>query len=448
MRDDRFYSQTAAAVADYLWQELQIHPRRDYRIASATSGPRVLTLCLVLNPRHAPKVASLAEQLSMAAALDKEAAIRIARGNRGILLVEIPKPSTLCYSLPLRALPRHRGLKAPIGIDGEHRPALVNFSDPLTPHVLAAGTTGSGKTNTARLLVYDLAAQNAPEDVRLILVDTRKRGAAWRPFEHLPHLAHPVIIEDGEALRALSWAVAEVDRRATERRARPRVFICIDEAQVILDRPEFVKAIGDLAATGREFGIHLVLATQNPTASQLGDTSIKRNLTTRLVGKVDSAQAATVAAGIGGTGAELLTGAGDQLLIQPSGTKRITAALVSEHDTEGLPAAEEVGRLALEEYEDVDHVRAQADVAGLEPAHLAYCLAYPDESQRALYERWHVGFPRIKRIQTLAREVLDELAGLGFGVCNAATVQQPDEEENRNAGKRYRGSVALQLQRR
>jgi S-DNA-T family DNA segregation ATPase FtsK/SpoIIIE len=359
-----FYQQTASAIADYLWQELKIHPRRsDYRIAAATSGPRVLSLSILVNPRYAPKIMGLTQQLSMAAGLDPSEAIRVARGKRGSLALEIPKPRWMWYNVPVTALPPRRGLLASVGLDGEHRPALVDFSNPLTPHCLIAGTTGSGKTNTQRVLIYDLAKQNRPDAVRFLLIDTRKRGSAWLPFAHLPHLAHAIITEDDEALRSLAWAVAEIDRRATSGQRRPRVFIGIDEAQALLDRGEFVKSISDLAAVGREFGIHVLAALQNPTAAQLGDTSIKRNLTTRLVGRVDSAQAANVAAGVKGSGAELLTGAGDMLLVLPTGIRRMTAALLTEQDTGRLPRAEQVSSLDLGEYEDVDYVLEQANNA-------------------------------------------------------------------------------------
>ncbi len=329
--------------------------------------------------------------------------------------MEIPKPDSLWYNIGVRALPRRRGLKAPVGIDVEHRPALVDFANPLTPHLLAAGTTGSGKTNTARLFVYDLASQNSPDDVRMILVDTRKRGAAWRPFSTLAHLAHPVVTEDGEALRVLAWAVAEMDRRARDGRDKPHIFVSIDEAQALLDRDEFVKPICDLAAVGREFGVHLLLATQNPTAEMLGTTSIKRNMTTRLVGKVDSAQAASVAAGVKETGAELLTGPGDQLLVQPTGIKRITAALVTDRDTTTLPTVETVSGLDLGEYDDIDHVVDQVDVraAPLEPEHVAVALAFR-RGINWLAGELGIGNTRATRVKEFADAVALKLEDLGL----------------------------------
>lgn len=448
MDSQTFYQHATRAIAAYLAQELNINPGVHYRIRSAVNGPRVIALRVIVNPRYAAKIISMTEALSMAAGLDKEVSLRIDRGRGGALSVEIPKPggidangmpTGLWYNVAITALPRRRGLRATVGLDTEHRPTLIDFSNPLTPHALIAGATGSGKTNAQRLLVYDLASQNRPEDVQFILIDTRKRGINWRPFERLPHLAHPVITDNATALRALAWAVAEIDRRAHSGRTTPRVFVGIDEAQSLLEDDSFVNLISDLAAIGREFGVHLLAALQNPTAKQLGDTNIKRNLTTRLVGKTDSSDAAKVAAGVGGTGAERLMGAGDFLLVQPDGTRRLTTALLTERDTARLPRVESVGYLDLEQYDDVDRTLDQADNQSkadpLEPEQVAYALAYPDISQRELYRQFSVGFPKIKRVLEFASAVRAELANLGYSVrnvppapgCNGATVQRIEE---------------------
>ena len=432
-----FYRQSATAIVHYLAQELNITPSVHYRIGAATSGPRVLTLSIVVNPRYAPKITSLAEQLSMAARLDKSASIRIARGNRGTLTVEIPKPKSLWYHVSMAALPRRRGLLMTVGLDNEHRPALVNFSDPLTPHALIAGTTGSGKTNVQRLLVYDLATQNGPEDVRLLLIDTRKRGMCWKPFERLPHLVHPVITDEAAAIRALAWTVAEVDRRAADGRSRPHIFIGIDETQDLLETEQFVKPVSDLAAVGREFGVHLLLATQNPTAKQLGGSAdLKRNLSCRLVGKTDSATSAAVAAGIPNSGAERLTGAGDFLLVQPDGMTRLTAALLTDKDTARLPRGEASSTLDLAQYDDIDHVLASAASAAsanigcgrpaepVEPEHLALALADSQISQRELNRQFAIGFQRARRVLDLAASVRVELERLGYIICNATNCNE------------------------
>jgi len=428
MDGNAYIRQTAIAIADYVTQELDVRPDRDYRFCALQDGPRVFTLVIRINPRYARGIIGMAEPLSMAARLDKGASIRIGRGRRGTLALEVPKPKTLWFNIGVANLPRQRGLLAYAGLDNDRRPARVNFADPLTPHTLVAGATGCGKTNVVRVLVYNLAMGNEPDKARFVLIDTKKKGKCWSDFAHLPHLAHPVITDDCTALRALSWACAEIDRRSGNGQGNPHVFVGIDEAQDLLDRPEFVKAIGDIAATGREFGIHLLAACQNPTADQLGDASIKRNLTTRLVGRVDSPTAAYVCTGQKGSGAETLCGAGDMLLVDPSGTMRLTAAFLTGKDIDRLPRIESVSILDLGEYEDVDHVLDQADNKSgrpsepLEMKHLALALKIPDISQRELYRQFSIGFARAKRVLESAAELRAELHAIGCRVicegCN------------------------------
>jgi len=429
-RTQVYYQRVTTALAGYLAQELNIRPNHGYYLKEAINGPRIITLLVVINPRYTSRIAGMAQALSQAAGLNKDQSIRIARGRGGALSIEIPKPGSinsdgtangLWYNVSIQSLPRRHGLKATIGLDIEHRPTLVNFDDPLTPHILVAGTTGSGKTCAGRLLAYDLANQNSPNEVQFIFIDTRKRGIGWRPFANLPHLAHPIITDDQTALKALAWTVAEIDRRSANGRTSPRIFVGIDEAQAILDQDSFTKPIMDITAVGREFGIHLLAAMQNPTAKQLRDVSIKRNLTTRLVGKMDSASSAVVAAGIGETGAERLTGAGDFLLIQPGETRRLTTALLTDRDTDLLPRTEMVGYLDLEEYEDIAHVLSQADNQSkadpVDPAQVAWAMVNPETSQRAMYDEFHIGFPKVKRTQDFAEKVLAELHNLGHTLC-------------------------------
>jgi S-DNA-T family DNA segregation ATPase FtsK/SpoIIIE len=426
MNGQVFYERTASAIAGYLRQEINIQAGVHYRFVEATSGPRVLALMIIVNPRYASKITALSEQMSMAAGLDRGQSIRVARGRQGMLALEVPKPRELWYSVPVSALPRRRFLLASVGFTGEFHPAAVDFASPLTPHCLVAGTTGSGKTNVQRLIIYDLAAQNAPDAVQFILIDTRKRGSAWAPFAGLPHLLHPIITDDATAGRALSWAVAEIDRRAREHRDRPRVFIGIDEAQALLEQEALARDITDIAGTGREFGIHVIAATQNPTAKQLGDMTLKRNLSARLVGKVDDATAAHVATGQEDTGAHRLTGAGDMLLVTPEETWRITAALVTDDDTARLPRAAAVGALDLDSYEDSDHVADVADLPGkagrrpdpldfyLVGRLLAHLARTPHLSDGSLGNKLGIHSGKITRHREVAGEVLrglrDEIA--------------------------------------
>ncbi len=425
MDERTFYNQSAAGIANYLWQEMRLRPGQNYQVRQLLDGPRCGAITLAINATYARRVMAMSDQLSMAAGLSRNSTIRIRRGDGSTLILEIPKPEPFWYNVPIMALPRHRGVRTTLGLDTDHRPALVDFSNPVTAHILIAGATGSGKTNAGRLLAYDLASQNEPGELNLLLIDTRKYGAAWREMSRLPHLAHPIIIDEVEAIRALGWAVAELDRRARQGYQKPLLFIGIDEAQALLESEQFTSPIVTLAGVGREFGIHLALLTQNPTAAMLGDNTIKRNLTARLVGRVDSSEAARVATGQGGSGAELLTGSGDMLLVQPGEIRRLMAALVTERDMARLPRVESIRVLDFSEYEDVDHVVDQANLPGgrnpdpLNPDHVAYALTHPDASQREINREFGIGFVKIRRVLEFASALNQAIESYGYAVQRA-----------------------------
>lgn len=415
-----FYKQSATAIAAYLMQELNIRPGVHWVIRNATSGPRVLALAVSINPRYARKIAAMGEALSMAAELDKDVSIRITRGNRGTLAFEIPKPQALWFNVSVSHLPRRRGLTATVGLDTDHKPALVNFASPMSPHILAAGTTGSGKTNALKLLVYDLVSQNEPGEVELVLIDVRKRGKHWKEFAGIPHLGHPVVTDENGALRVLSWACAEIDRRSESGRTKPHVFVGIDELQALLDKntcpvaDEVGALLKDLTAVGREYNVHCLLGIQNPTASMMGGKAdLKRNVVTRLVGKVDGATAAVAATGMKESGAELLMGMGDMLLIPE--TRRLTTAWLTQKDVAKLPRSKTTRRLDLSQYEDVDHVLAQADIRAdpLDADHVAVALAI-GKGITWLANELGIGSTKARRVREFAHRVHRKWAEMGY----------------------------------
>jgi len=414
-----FYASTANAISLHMQQEMRLLPAVHFNILGAANGPRVLTLSMAVNPRYARQIAGMAEQFSMACRLNRGVSVRIGRGRSGTLAVEIPKPKTLWYDVSVSRLPRRRFLSASVGIDDQFRPALVNFSDPLTPHALLAGTTGSGKTNAARLIVFDLVSQNEPDDLKVILIQTVKGGAAWTPFAQLPHLAYPVIVDDRTAWKVLAWAVAEISQRGREKRTKPEIFVFIDEVQVLLAQKHFVRPIVDIAAIGREFGIHLIAATQNPTKEQLGDMTFKRTLTVRLVGRVDSPAAANVATGQSNTMAHTLAGAGDMLLVTPGDTRRITTALVGEHNLAGLPRVEALAApidLAVEDGARLPDVQAYTRADPFEPEQIGTALALNYGLNR-LQREFSCGPAKAQRIKEFADGVRGTLARLGYSVA-------------------------------
>jgi S-DNA-T family DNA segregation ATPase FtsK/SpoIIIE len=428
--EQKFYVQALGGMMDYLKQELNLDPRppyQNYKFQQTINGRRYFTLRLRVNPTPARKIMSMSESLSMAAGLDKDVSLRVVRGRQGTLLIEVPKPKALWRPLLVTEFPPwyHRGVFAPLGADSENRACGVDFKRHDTPHILIAGATGSGKSNAARLVIYDLALQNKPEAVKLILVDAKKLGAAFGDFRNLPHLLHPLIVREEQALQALAWGVAEMDRRAQQGRRTPRIFYVIDEAQELLPRPEYSALLADLTAVGREWGLHVGLVVQNPTADNIGDMNIKRNVQARLVGSVDSAEAARAATGQAGTGAEkTLTSTGDMLLVQPGEVRRLITALLSSQDLERLPlhsgAAD--SHLPLADYEDPDHVRQVAEKttgAGrtpdpLEPEHVFAALVEPEISQNELYRRFKIGRAKQRAIKQFATELLRLMQADGY----------------------------------
>lgn len=421
MNTNAYFQQAANGIADYIYQELKLYPAKNYRIVRTMNGPRVITLALDVNPTYARKIMAMGEQLSMAARLEKGYSLRIERGSQGLLVLEVPKPESLWFNVSINALPRRTGITATMGIDGDHKPALVNFDNYLTAHILIAGTTGSGKTNAARLLTYDLANQNQPEELGLILIDTAKNGRGWNEFRTLPHLINPIITEEDTALKALTWALGEIDSRSKQNITKPKIFVGIDEVQVLLEKEQFEKPLVRLISIGREFGIHTALLTQNPTAKILGDATVKRNLSVRLVGKVDSPEAAKVATGLSGTGAERLAGTGDMLLIQPADNRRITTALVTEKDISRLPKAESTKQLDLDYFEDSNQVIEATKAIGrptepLKPEVIARAMIESDISQRQLYKEFGIGFSKAKEVIEFAKNVLIALDKLGYEV--------------------------------
>ena len=190
----------------------------------------------------------------------------------------------------------------PVGAaqSGAHRLDLATDG----PHVLVAGTTGSGKSELLRALVVSLAAHNRPEHLSFVLIDY-KGGAAFRECAELPHTAGVVTdLDDRLAERALTSLRAELRRRervlaeagvtdhagyletpASRDEPLPRLVVVVDEFRALAEElPDFVDGMVRLAALGRSLGVHLVMATQRPAGVVTAD--IKANLNLRIALRV------------------------------------------------------------------------------------------------------------------------------------------------------------------
>ncbi len=240
------------------------------------------------------------------------------------------------------------------------------------PHLLIAGTTGSGKSVAINALITSVLFKARPDQVKMILIDPKM--VELEIYEDLPHLWTKIIIDPKKAANALKWAVNEMEERfqtlsdfgqvrnaeqynaaiqdpETVARVRaehpdepdlklepmPLILIVIDElADLMMTSPKEVEeSIVRLAQKARAVGIHLVVATQRPSVDILTGV-IKANLPSRIAFKVSSKIDSRVI--LDGNGAERLLGRGDMLYLPPgtSRLRRVHGAYVSIQETAGL----------------------------------------------------------------------------------------------------------------
>ncbi len=216
-----------------------------------------------------------------------------------------------------------------LGLDEEGIPLLLRLSSPDVTHCLVAGAAGSGKTEMVRAMIASLVHFQNPRDLRLALFDPRGRGLA--PFSSVPHLLFPLVREPTETISRLEHLVVQVERREQDRLSHPRIVVIVDQlADVLQAGGEQVAALlTRLAQRGRRAGLSLVACTQRPSAQEVG-VLLKANLPIRIVGKVNTADEARVATGIGSSGAERLQDRGDFVLLAGGARIRFRAAYVGD----------------------------------------------------------------------------------------------------------------------
>ena len=271
--------------------------------------------------------------------------------------IEVPNRNRQMVYLPdVLAAAGPGPLQVAIGEDVEGHAIVHDLAK--MPHVLIAGTTGSGKSVEVNSMIMSILMRATPAEVRFIMVDPKR--VEFAPYEGIPHLYVPVVTECREASSALSWAVAEMERRlkmfskcgvrniitfnekaraaqaadeAAEKRGEeppenlygepiPYIVIVIDELADLMMNvgKEVAFSISRIAQLARAAGIHLIIATQRPSTNVVTGL-IKANITCRI--------GLTVASGIDSrvildsTGAENLIGMGDMLLAKPEYPKPI-----------------------------------------------------------------------------------------------------------------------------
>jgi S-DNA-T family DNA segregation ATPase FtsK/SpoIIIE len=216
-------------------------------------------------------------------------------------------------------LTRHTGtdLLLPIGQDVYGINYMVDLAK--APHLLIAGTTGSGKSVGLKTIIQALTNQNTPEQLRLIIIDPKYEFTDFT--RSMPHV-EGVIDEIEDAGAAIDWVVNEMEERYKAIKTGkttnfPKIVVIIDElTDLLMIGGTYVRnMIVRLAQKSRAAGIHLIIATQNPLSEVL-DSNLNANLPTRICYRVATrVNSQTV---LDQTGAEKLAGNGDLLLMSPT----------------------------------------------------------------------------------------------------------------------------------
>lgn len=295
------------------------------------------------------KIVSLNDNLALALAAHP---IRIEAPIPGKSLVGIEVPNKISAVVTLRSMlessefqARKSSLSIAIGKDVKGTPWFGEIHK--MPHMLIAGSTGSGKSVCINSIIMSLFFQNSPEDLRFIFVDPKR--VELPIYNGIPHLLTPVITDTKKTINALRWCIHEMERRfdklsefhkrdiATYNREMeeklPYIVFIIDELADLMAvaGPEIEGLIIRLAQMARAVGIHLVLATQRPSVDVITGL-IKANITTRIAFSVASAvDSRTI---LDTSGAEKLLGRGDMLYTSAelSKPKRLQGALTSDQD--------------------------------------------------------------------------------------------------------------------
>ena len=349
---DKELEQTAESL-----QSTLLEFGRSARVVGWIAGPTVTTFKLQPGEgERVSKISSLEDDIALSLAAQS---VRIFAPIPGTSLVGIEIPNRKRQNVNLGdVLPYVKGgpLELAIGRDAEGTPVVADLAK--MPHLLIAGTTGSGKSVMINSIITTLLMRARPEDVRLIMVDPKRVELAG--YNGLPHLYVPVVTEPKQAASALQWAVSEMERRLkvferlnvrkistyNEKQAAgefehydnppqkmPYLVIIIDELSdlMMVAGKDVEASIVRIAQLGRAAGIHLIVATQRPSSNVVTGL-IKANITNRIAFNVATGIDSRVI--IDQMGAEKLTGLGDMLFSKVDWGKprRIQGCFVSDDE--------------------------------------------------------------------------------------------------------------------
>ena len=307
------------------------------------------------------KIASLSNDLAMAL---KATRIRIIAPMPGKDVIGIEVPNDLRETVYLKELlskDQFKKSSSPINLSlGKDISGVPLFTDLKTaPHLMIAGTTGSGKSVFLHSIITSMLYKATPRELKFIMIDPKMLELSG--YEDIPHLLHPVVTDPKKAAAALKWAVKEMETRykllsdigvrdidsynqkiesnkdydvLTD--SLPFIVIIIDElADLMFVAPNEIKeSITRLSQMARAAGIHLIVASQRPSADVVAGL-IKANFPSRISFAVSSKVDSRII--LDSSGAEELLGKGDMLLLRPpNNLVRVQGAIISDKEIEGI----------------------------------------------------------------------------------------------------------------
>ena len=399
------------------------------KVTDVNQGPVVTTFEFEPSPGVKIKdIVSRADDLALAMRARSLRLIAPIPG-RAVVGIEIPNPDQRSVFLRdvLEEIPdrqRISGLMIALGVDANGKPFTFNLCS--APHLLMAGTTGSGKSVSLNCFLASLLFQYRPSDLRMILVDPKM--VEMSVYNDIPHLLHPVITDPREAVHAFNFLIAEMERRNELFRKNgvknlesfnsklamgrvdpdygdeklPYIVLVVDElGDLVLKKGADIESLlSRLGNMARAAGIHMILATQRPSVDVIvGKT--KANFPTRIAFRV--AQKVDSRTILDTMGAEKLLGKGDMLYVDAKHPEalRLHGAWFSEDELEQL-----VAHWKQYEYEDrrlsfFEETQAQGAAGDRDPLFDEARLVVLNANQGStslLQRRLNVGYARAARI--------------------------------------------------
>ena len=335
----------------------------DAEITNIVPGPTVTRYEVELKPGvKVSRVTSLSHDIAYTLGTPEVRLLAPIPG-RSAIGIEIPNRQRKLVTLAdVLNTPESKNSTSPLdvglGLDISGKPRMINLSE--LPHVLIAGQTGSGKSSCINSIVSSLLIKTNPEEVKMVMVDPKR--VELGQYNGVPHLLTKVITNPKKAVGALTWAVAEMDRRydlLADSQVRditgyhekydaglldqdkfdrfPYIVLFIDELNdlMMVAGREVESSIVRIAQMARAIGIHLVVATQRPSVDVITGV-MKANIPSRLAFSVASTTDSRVI--LDQSGAEKLIGSGDFLIVTASNPRleRIQSAWISEDEIKSI----------------------------------------------------------------------------------------------------------------